>query len=160
MTLPTTRQRWPNNPSTPVHPEPPPPRVRTASSCQGGAHPNQASKGTLGEERLGRRLNELASGSLHVLHDRGIPKSKGEHRPPRHHPTGVYAIDAKKYKGRPRLRVEGGPLRPRVERLLGGTRDCTKLVDGVRKQVAIVRASVGNDVPVHGVLCFVEPTGH
>jgi hypothetical protein len=70
--------------------------------------------------------------------------------------TGVYVIDAKKYKGRPQLRIEGGILRPRVEKLLVGTRDCTKLVDGVLKQVDIVRGLVGDDLPIHGVLCFIE----
>jgi hypothetical protein len=37
-----------------------------------------------------------------------------------------------------------------------GSRDCTKLVDGVLKQVDVVRGVLGNDVPVLGVLCFVE----
>ena len=48
-------------------------------------------------------------------------------------PTGVYVIDAKRYKGRPQLKIEGGFLRPRVERRVVGTRDCSKLVDGVLK---------------------------
>ncbi len=52
--------------------------------------------------------------------------------------------------------LEGGLLRPRVEKLLVGTRDCTKVVDGVLKQVDIVRGIVGDDSPIHGVLCFVE----
>ncbi|GAA2161866.1 hypothetical protein GCM10009845_12560 [Pedococcus bigeumensis] len=30
---------------------------------------------------------------------------------------GVHVIDAKKYRGRPQLKIEGGILRPRVERL-------------------------------------------
>ena len=65
-------------------------------------------------------------------------------------------IDPKKYTGRPRLRVEGGLLRPRVEKLIVGTRDCTKLVDGVLRQIDIVRGAIGEAVPIHGVLCFVE----
>ena len=32
--------------------------------------------GALGEERLGNRLNELASGAIRVLHDRRIPGSR------------------------------------------------------------------------------------
>ena len=43
----------------------------------------------------------------------------------------------------------------RVEKLLVGRRDCTKLVDGVLKQVDLVRDFVG-DVPVTGALCFIE----
>ncbi len=112
--------------------------------------------GALGEERLGNRLNELASDSLRTLHDRRIPGSRANIDHIAVAPTGVYVIDAKKYKGRPQLKLEGGFLRPRVEKLLVGTRDCTRLVDGVLKQVDIVRGLVGDDLPVHGVLCFVE----
>ena len=112
--------------------------------------------GALGEERLGNRLNELASDSIRVLHDRRIPGSRANIDHIAVAPTGVYVIDAKKYKGRPQLKIEGGFLRPRVEKLLVGTRDCTKLVDGVLKQVDIVRGIVGDDLPIHGVLCFVE----
>ncbi|GAA1793922.1 hypothetical protein [Nostocoides veronense] len=70
--------------------------------------------------------------------------------------TGIYVIDAKKYRGRPHLKIEGGLFRPRVERLLVGSRDCTKLVDGVLQQVEVVRGLLDDDVPVNGVLCFME----
>jgi hypothetical protein len=53
------------------------------------------------------------------------------------------------------LKIDGGLLRPRVEKVLVGRRDCTKLVDGVLKQVELVQEVVG-DVPVTGALCFVE----
>jgi hypothetical protein len=43
-----------------------------------------------------------------------------------------------------------------VERLVVGGRDRSKLVDGVLKQVEVVRAVVGDDLPVTGVLCFIE----
>lgn len=65
-------------------------------------------------------------------------------------------IDAKKYKGRPQLKVDGGIIRARTEKLLIGSRDCTKLVDGMIKQIQVVQAVIGIDAPVHGVLCFVE----
>lgn len=43
--------------------------------------------------------------------------------------AGVFVVDAKRYVDkRPELRVEGGILRPRVERLMVGGRDRTKLV--------------------------------
>jgi len=70
-------------------------------------------------------------------------------------PTGIYVIDAKKYRGRPQLKIEGGMIRQRVERLLVGTRDCTKLVDGVLKQVELVSGLLHEQAPVHGVRCFV-----
>ncbi len=112
--------------------------------------------GALGEERLGSRLNELASDSLRVLHDRRIPGSRANIDHLAVTPTGVFVIDAKKYAGRPHLKIEGGLLRPRVEKLVVGTRDCTKLVDGMLKQIDIVRGAVGEQVTVQGVLCFVE----
>ncbi len=93
---------------------------------------------------------------MRVLHDRRIPGTRANIDHIAVASTGIYVIDAKKYRGRPSLKVEGGILRPRVEKLLVGTRDQTKLVDGVLKQVEVVRTIVGNDVPVTGVLCFIE----
>ncbi|MDI3195671.1 MULTISPECIES: nuclease-related domain-containing protein [unclassified Pseudarthrobacter] len=97
----------------------------------------------------------MAGSGLAVLHDRRIPGSKAniDHIAITH--GGIWVIDAKRYKGRPELKIEGGILRPRVEKLLIGRRDCTKLVDGVIKQVDLVRDLVGH-VPVTGALCFVE----
>jgi len=41
-----------------------------------------------------------------------------------------------------------------------GSRDCTKLVDGARKQVDLVRSALENadleGIPVRAVLCFVD----
>lgn len=70
-------------------------------------------------------------------------------------------IDAKRYQGRPQLRVEGGILRPRVETLLVGRRKCERILAGVLKQVDLVRAALEsargqNEAPVRGMLCFVE----
>ena len=112
--------------------------------------------GAIGEERLGQKLNELASDSVRILHDRRIPGTRANIDHIAVTPTGVYVIDPKRYKGRPTLKVEGGILRPRTEKLLVGTRDRTKLVDGVLKQVDVVRSIVGDEVPVTGVLCFIE----
>jgi hypothetical protein len=112
--------------------------------------------GALGEERLGARLNELAHDSLRVLHDRRIPRTRANIDHVAITPSGVFVIDAKKYKGRPELRVEGGILRPRVEKLMVGSRDRTSLVDGILKQAEVVHGIVGSHVPVTGVLCFVE----
>lgn len=111
--------------------------------------------GAIGEERLGARLDSLVSDSIAVLHDRRIPGSKANIDHIAITTAGVWVIDAKRYKGRPELKIEGGILRPRVDKVLVGGRDCTKLVDGVLKQVDLVRQVVG-DVLVTGALCFVE----
>lgn len=113
--------------------------------------------GALGEERLGQRLNELASDTLRVLHDRRIPGTRANIDHLAVTATGVYVIDAKRYVNkRPSLRIEGGLLRPRTEKLLIGGRDQSKLVDGVLKQVALVQTIVSDRVPLTGVLCFIE----
>ncbi|MUU73518.1 NERD domain-containing protein [Pseudarthrobacter sp. GA104] len=118
-------------------------------------HTKSWDRGAIGEERLGARLNALAADGLAVLHDRRIPGSKANIDHIAITPGGIWVIDAKRYKGRPELKIDGGILRPRVETLVVGRRDCTKLVDGVLKQVDVVRDLVG-DVPVTGVLCFIE----
>jgi hypothetical protein len=112
-------------------------------------------RGTAGEERLGARLDSLASAEIAVLHDRRIPGTKANIDHIVVTTAGIWVIDAKRYKGRPELKIEGGILRPRVEKLLVGRRDCTKLVDGVIKQVELVRSVVG-EVEVTGALCFVD----
>lgn len=112
----------------------------------------------IGEERLGTRLDSLVSVSIAVLHDRRIPGTKSNIDHIFITQPGIWVIDAKRYKSRPELKVEGGLLRPRVEKVLVGRRDCTKLVDGVLKQVDLVRDNVG-DVPVTGACVSLRQTG-
>ena len=111
-------------------------------------------KGAVGEERLGARLDSLAADSIMALHDRLIPGSRANIDHIVVTPGGVWVIDAKHYTGQPELRVEGGLIRPRVEKLMVGGRDRTALVDGVLNHVAHVRESL-DGVPVTGALCFV-----
>ena len=115
------------------------------------------SSGALGEERLGHGLDACASDTVRLLHDRRIPGTRANIDHLAITPAGVLVIDAKRYVGqRPALVVEGGLLRPRVEKLKVGSRDQTKLVDGVLKQVELVAGIVGDTLPVQGCLCFVE----
>lgn len=113
--------------------------------------------GAAGEEILGRRLDALDR--VRMLHDRRIPRSKANIDHIAVAPTGIYVIDAKKYRGRPELRVEGGLFRPRTESLVVAGRDQSKLVAGVHKQTELVRSALASrgygEVPVTGVLCFV-----
>ena len=112
--------------------------------------------GAEGEEKLGRGLDARVGDSLRVLHDRRIPGTRANVDHIAVAGSGVFVIDAKRYTGRPHLKAEGGLFSPRRERLLVGSRDCTKLVDGVLKQMDVVRGVIGEEVPLHGVLCFVE----
>ncbi|OJX62917.1 MAG: NERD domain protein [Micrococcales bacterium 73-13] len=113
------------------------------------------SSGAAGEERVGAGLDGIASAKIRVLHDRRIPGTRANIDHLVITPGGIWVVDSKRYKGRPELRVEGGILRPRVEKLVVGGRDKTKLVDGVEWQVEQVR-SMADAVPVIGALCFVE----
>jgi hypothetical protein len=117
--------------------------------------------GATGEERIGRMLDGLADHGVRLLHDRRIPGTRANIDHIAISPAGVFVIDTKRYQGRPQLRVEGGLLRPRVEKLIVGRRDCTKLVEGVKKQVELVRAAMvpidpAGSIPVTGILCFVD----
>ena len=116
-------------------------------------------RGARGEELLAGRLDAAAGAALRLLHDRRIPDTKANIDHLAITATGVYVTDAKRYQGKPQLQIDGGLLRPQVERLLVGRRDCTHLVSGVSRQVDVVRqllATTHPEVPVHGVLCFVE----
>ncbi|MET0432583.1 MAG: nuclease-related domain-containing protein [Cellulomonas sp.] len=117
-------------------------------------------RGARGEEILGRNLDGLEPRGVRVLHDRRIPRTRANIDHIAVAPTGVHVIDAKRYKGRPALRVEGGIIRPRVHKLMLGARDCTRLVDGMHKQLDVVQEVLDQagleEVPVQGALCFVD----
>ena len=114
-------------------------------------------RGAIGEETMAQGLTDLPD-TFRVLHDRRIPRSRANIDHIAIAPSGVWVIDAKRYQGkRPALHVDGGICRPRTESLRVGGRDGTKLVKGVQSQVATVAAALGlPEVPVKGVLCFVE----
>jgi hypothetical protein len=96
-------------------------------------------QGAVGEERVGARLDALASSGVVALHDRRMPDSRANIDHLAVTSTGAWVIDATRYRGqRPRLKVEGGIFRTRAERLVVGSRDRTRLVDGVLNQVAVV----------------------
>lgn len=113
--------------------------------------------GAKGEERFGDAIDKRAGDRLRVLHDRRIPGTRANIDHIVVTSSGVWVVDPKRYVDkRPELTVEGGVLRPRIEKLVVGGRDSTKLVEGVIKQVDLIRSAVGADVPVRGILCFIE----
>jgi len=119
------------------------------------------SAGARGEERLGRLLDGIVGPSVRVFHDRRIVGTRSNIDHIVVCSTGVHVIDAKRYLNRrPSLRVEGGFIRPRSEKLMVGSRDHTKLVGGVHKQVDLVGVALDASgfvgIPATGTLCFVE----
>lgn len=117
------------------------------------------STGAVGEQMLGQMLAGIAGPQVRVLHDRRIPKTNANIDHLVVTASGVFVVDAKRYRNaRPALRVEGGLVRPRQELLIVGGRERTKLVGGMHKQLGLVRAALADqlDVPVRGVLCFLD----
>lgn len=111
--------------------------------------------GAEGERRVAEVL-EAAVG-VELLHDRLVPGSRANIDHIAIGPSGVFVIDAKKYTGQVEARDVGGLFRT-DERLYVNNRDRTKLVDGILRQVDVVRTALCPDfadVEVQGVLCFV-----
>ena len=118
-------------------------------------------KGSEGEERVAARLAKLCRETpVRFLHDRRIPGSRGNIDHLAIAPSGVHVIDPKNYTGKVEVRVSGGILRARVETLWVHGRNRTKLVEGIERQVDVVRSALGDaaaaTVPVHAALCFVD----
>ena len=112
-------------------------------------------KGAVGEEKFAAALAAMNDDRLLVLHDRARPRSRANIDHIVIAPTGVWVIDPKRYAGRVAAVDKGGWFRTDVRLKVGG-RDRTKLVEGVRRQVALVEEAVGGAAPVHGALCFVD----
>jgi hypothetical protein len=139
-------------------------RARLRSRYEGLAGPvdyllkEQASerawpRGTEAEKRTGRRLEKLLRGSgVRLLHDRRVP---GGHANLDHiavGPTGVTLIDTKRWRGK--VRVRRG-------RLWVAGRDRTEIIEGVRRQIDVIRLGLAtcHDVPVNGAICWIEVDG-
>ena len=113
--------------------------------------------GARGEAILAEFLAKRCPDIL-LLHDRRMPHSKANIDHIAVGASGVYVIDAKRYRGKIEVRQ---PLFGAPKLKIAG-RDETKLVDGLAKQVAVVEATLADlapEVPVHGCLCFVAPRG-
>ena len=90
-----------------------------------------------------------------MLHDRRIPRSRANIDHLAVAPSGVWVVDTKRYKGRIRV---AKPLFGEAKLVVAG-RDRTKLVDGLLRQLELVRPvveAVLPSAPVRGALCFVE----
>lgn len=112
-------------------------------------------KGAHGEERVAEILRERLAGDAVLLHDRKVPKTRGNIDHLAIAPSGVWIIDAKKYTGKVEKRDVGGFFKTDLRLYVGG-RDRTKSVEGLQWQVDAVRKALDDDtVPVHPSLSFV-----
>ena len=118
-------------------------------------HETAFHRGDLGEKAVAQSLEQrTADGPAIILHNRRMPGKRGDIDHLAVVPTGVFVIDAKDIKGAVRV---ARPLFG-AEKLLVSGRDRTKLIDGLDRQVAVVRSALADngysDVPVRGALCF------
>lgn len=117
------------------------------------------STGAHGERHLGAHLDSLADAGVIALHDRRIPGSRANIDHIAITPSGIWVIDAKRYKGcTVELRDKGGWLAPNMRLYVDG-RDRTSLVSAMRRQVGTVWAAIGpveETGPVRPALCFVD----
>lgn len=113
------------------------------------------SQGAAGEERVAQVLATRLGDRAVVLHDRRVPGTRGNIDHIAVASSGVWVIDAKRYRGKVECREVGGWFRTDLRLYVKG-RDRTKLVDGMQWQRdAVVRALGGADVPVRCVLAVV-----
>lgn len=113
-------------------------------------------KGSVGERKLAASLNETLGDRAILLHDRRVPRTKGNIDHLVVAGSGVWVVDAKNYSGLVQLRDVGGFFKV-DKRLYVGGRDRTKVIDGLDWQVnAVTKALAGRDVPVRGAICFTD----
>ena len=114
--------------------------------------------GALGEERLGIGSTSSLPTSSGSCTTGGSQARRANIDHLAVTPTGVYVIDAKKYRGRPHLKVEGGHPATASREAPGrypATAPTWSTASSSRS--TIVRHQLDDSTcPVHGVLCFVE----
>jgi len=111
--------------------------------------------GAEGERRLSQLLDRKLGATCVVLDDRRIPGSKANIDHLVIAPSGVWIVDAKKYKGR----IEVVSKLFTDKQLLVAGRNKTKLTEGLhRQQAAVLRAlsTETHNTTIHMVLCFVD----
>lgn len=113
-------------------------------------------RGSEGEQRLAAHLLRTVGDRAVLLHDRKVPRTRGNIDHLAIAASGVWVIDAKHYKGMVERRDKGGWFKTDYRLYVGG-RDRTTTVDGLDWQVSAVRSALsGTDVPINAALCFIE----
>lgn len=113
-------------------------------------------KGSEGERRLGANLERETADRAIILHDRKVPRTRGNIDHIAVAPSGIWVIDAKNYRGLVEHRDVGGWFRRDLRIMVGG-RDQTKLAEGLKWQIdAVKKAIPTSSAPVTGVLCFTD----
>jgi len=110
--------------------------------------------GAAGEEHLGQLLNGLVVEGILVLHDRRLKGKRANFDHIVLTRGRVWVVDAKRYRGEVNHKRTGWWGR-NSETLFVGRRDVSDLVEGVKRQAAIVQGMIGR-LPLSPALCFVD----
>ena len=111
--------------------------------------------GASGEERVAQVLHDRLGDSAVLLHDRKVPGTRGNIDHIAIASSGVWVIDAKRYKGKVEQRDVGGWFKTDLRLYVGG-RDRTKTVTGLGWQVeAVTKALDAEEIPIQTALSFV-----
>ena len=118
--------------------------------------------GAIGERRAAAKIIERAGSEALFLLNRslGAGRRDGDVDMVVVGPSGVYIVDVKNYSGAVvTVRRTGGLVRPAREQLMVGSRDRTKLLISLNRQVAAVRLALasfpgGSQIPVSAAFCF------
>jgi hypothetical protein len=127
-------------------------RVQSAPANETAWH-----TGAAGEEALAAHLAKTCPNVL-VLHDRRIPGRRTNIDHLAVAPSGVFVVDAKRYKGKIEVRK---PFFGDAGLFIAG-RNKTKLVECLGRQRDAVRAALVEaipEMPVHGCFCFLNSAG-
>lgn len=117
--------------------------------------------GAVGERRFGAAMADLGQAVI-ALHDRRIPRSRANIDHIVVGSSGVFVVDAKRYKDASiNIHRSGGLFGPVREQLMVAGRDKTKLVEAISWQVDAVRTALGSateygELPVVAALCFID----
>ena len=119
------------------------------------SHETAWARGAAGEQRVAAELAKYVRDDVVVLHDRAIRHSQSNIDHIAIAPSGVWVIDAKRYKGKVAVRK---PLFGVASLTIAGRKQ-TKLIHALSDQVALVDRVLGDvvsGVAVHGALCFID----
>lgn len=115
-------------------------------------------RGSVGESKLAAALGKVGRDDVVFLHDRRVPRTRGNIDHIVVAPSGVYVVDAKRYTGEVRVRDVAGLFSRPDRRLFLSGRDCSRLAKQLGWQLDAVRTALvtREDLSVIPVLCFVD----
>jgi hypothetical protein len=112
--------------------------------------------GSVGERKLASYLTERLGERVVLLHDRRVPRTRGNIDHLVIASSGVWIVDAKLRRGLIELRDVGGWFKVDHQLYVGGRRQ-TRLIDNMGWQIEAVQDVLGRDsVPVRPAVCFVD----